>query len=395
MGTRLAEVVIASAARTAVGRFRGALRSAAATELGETAVRGALAAVGGGVAAGDVSEVYMGNVLSADLGQAPARQAARAAGLPDSAVCTTVNKVCASGMKAVQLAAQSIALGHHEVAIAGGMESMSRVPYYLPQARAGYEYGHGTMLDGILRDGLLDVAGWHMGMAGEQTAAELGITRTQQDEYAALSYKRALAATASEAFRAELVPVTLKDGTTVAEDEEPRRIDFDKIPKLRPVFKRDGGCITAANSSKLSDGAAALLLLSAARARAVGTKPLARIVGYGDGEKAPMQFPTAPELAIQVALQRAGLKTADIDLWEINEAFASVVLANMQLLDLDIARVNVNGGAISLGHPLGMSGARIVVALAHELRRRGRGRLGCAAVCNGGGGASAIVIESL
>jgi acetyl-CoA C-acetyltransferase len=339
----------------------------------------------------------MGNVLSANLGQAPATQAAKFAGLPD-VPNTTINKVCASGMKAIMLAAQSIALGDQDIVVAGGMESMSNVPYYLDKARNGYKLGNGQLTDGLIKDGLWDVYnGYHMGSAAELCASECHITREEQDAYAIESYHKSQKAIADGKFKSEITALEIKDKkgntTLIEQDEEPANVKFDKIAGLRPVFKKDG-TVTAANASSLNDGACALVLMSKEKAEELGIKPLAKVLAYADAQQAPEWFTTAPAKAIPLALNKAGLKTTDIDLFEINEAFSVVSLANNKELNLDAQKVNVNGGAVSLGHPLGSSGARIVVTLIHALNQN-NGKLGVAGICNGGGGASAIVIENL
>lgn len=389
------EVVIVSAVRTPIGSFGGALSGLSATQLGGIAIKGALEKAG--VKPTDIQEVYMGNVLSANVGQAPATQAAKFAGLPDLPA-STINKVCASGTKSIMLAAQSIALGDADIIVAGGMESMSNVPYYLDKARNGYRLGHGQLTDGLVKDGLWDVYNdYHMGSAAELCAAECSITREDQDVYAVNSYKRAQAAAAGGRFDAEIIPVEIKDrkGDTslISKDEEPFAVKFDKIPGLKPVFKKDG-TVTAANASTLNDGAAALVLMSAEKAADMGLKPVARILAYADAQQAPEWFTTAPAKAIPLALQRAGKSLDDIDFFEINEAFSVVSLANNKELGLSDVKVNVNGGAVALGHPLGASGARIVVALLSVLEQN-NGKLGVAGICNGGGGASAIVIEKI
>jgi acetyl-CoA C-acetyltransferase len=339
----------------------------------------------------------MGNVVSAGVGQAPARQASKGAGLPDTVCATTVNKVCASGMKALIYASQSVALGHHDVVVAGGMESMTNAPYLVPTGRYGARYGHGQFLDGLVRDGLWDpYSDIHMGMCAEKTAADLGITRAQQDEYAALSYRRSKEASDKGLFKNEIVGVPVKvkgKETVISVDEEFPKVDFAKLAGLRPAFKKDG-TITAANASKLNDGAAALVIMSADKARALGLKPIARIRGYADAEIAPIDFPVAPSRAVPLALQRAGVTAADCQYHEVNEAFAVVALANAKLLNIDIDRVNVNGGAVALGHPIGCSGARIITTLINVLQQRDA-TLGTASICNGGGGGSAVVIERL
>ncbi|MDB5116020.1 MAG: acetyl-CoA acetyltransferase [Mucilaginibacter sp.] len=389
------EVVIVSATRTPIGNFGGSLASLTATQLGSIAIKSAVEK--SGLKPEHIQEVFMGNVLSANLGQAPATQAAIFAGLP-YLPATTINKVCASGMKAIMLAAQSIATGQNDIVVAGGMESMSNVPYYLAKARTGYKLGNDQLIDGLVQDGLWDVYNnYHMGSAAELCATECNISREDQDAYAIESYTRTLNAQKENKFSKEITPVELKDRkggiTLFAEDEEPKTVKFEKIPSLKPVFKKDG-TVTAANASTLNDGAAAVILMSREKADAMGIKPIARIVAYADAQQAPEWFTTAPSKAIPLALQRAGLTVGDIDFFEINEAFSVVSIANNQALKLDPARVNVNGGAVSLGHPLGASGARIVVTLLHVLQQN-KGKYGTAGICNGGGGASAIVIENL
>lgn len=389
-------IVIIDAARTPIGSFGGKLASLTAPELGSMAIAGLLKRAG--VAPEQVGEVIMGNVLSAGIGQAPARQAALKAGLPDSTVTTTVNKVCASGMKAVMMAANQIRTGESEVVVAGGMESMSNVPFYLPQQRFGNKLGHVKAEDGILKDGLWDVyKDYHMGNAAELCAMECGFGRDEQDDYAIESYRRSLEARDKGWFDTEIVKVKIRDrkgnATEVEADEELDRVDFEKMRSLRPVFQKDG-TVTAANASSINDGAAALLLMSGSKAAELGLTPMARIIGQASAEKAPEWFTTAPADAMPLAIRRAGLTMADIDLFEINEAFAVVALANNRILGLDASKVNVMGGAVSIGHPIGCSGARILVTLLHALRRTG-GRYGCAGICNGGGGASAVVIERI
>jgi acetyl-CoA C-acetyltransferase len=390
------EVYIISAVRTPIGSFGGSLAALSATQLGAIAIKGALEKAG--VAPGEVQEVLMGNVLSANLGQAPARQAAIFAGLGYEVECTTINKVCASGTKAVMLAAQTIMLGHKDVIVAGGMESMSNAPYYLDKARFGSKLGHGQMIDALLKDALWDVYNdYHMGSAAENTAREMGITREMQDAFATDSYRRSAAAAQAGYFRDEIVPVEIpqrgKDPLLVTEDEEYTKVNFDKIAALKPVFEKDG-TITAANASTLNDGAAAVVLMSKEKAEALGLKPLARILGFADAEQEPKWFTTSPALAIPKALKRAGVEAADVDYYEINEAFSVVSLANNQKLNLKTGNVNVFGGAVSLGHPLGASGARIITTLCNVLEKK-NGRIGVAGICNGGGGASAIVLERM
>ncbi|MCX2496334.1 acetyl-CoA C-acyltransferase [Pedobacter sp. PF22-3] len=389
------EVVIVSAVRTPIGSFGGSLAQFSATQLGGFAVKAAIEKAG--LKPEQIQEIYMGNVLSANLGQAPATQAAKFAGLPDLPA-TTINKVCASGTKAIMLAAQSIANGDNEIIVAGGMESMSNVPYYLDKARNGYRLGHGQITDGLVKDGLWDVYNdYHMGSAAELCATECQISREAQDNFAIESYKRAQAAQTSGKFANEIVAVEVKDRkgeiTLVDADDEPTAVKFDKIPSLKPVFKKDG-TVTAANASTLNDGAAALVLMSADKATALGLKPLAKILGYADAQQAPEWFTTAPSKAIPLALHKANINIEEVDYFEINEAFSVVSIANNQLLKLNDSQVNVNGGAVSLGHPLGASGARIVVTLLSVLAQND-GKIGVAGICNGGGGASAIVIEKI
>jgi acetyl-CoA C-acetyltransferase len=389
------EVVIVSATRTPIGSFGGSLAGLSATELGSIVIKSAVQKAG--LEPAQIQEVYMGNVLSANLGQAPATQAAIFAGLP-SLPATTVNKVCASGMKAIMLAAQSIALGENEIVVAGGMESMSNVPYYLDKARNGYRLGNGQITDGLIKDGLWDVYNdYHMGSAAELCAVECNVSREEQDAFAIESYKRAQAAQTAGKFKAEITPVELKDKkggiTLFADDEEPNAVKFDKIPSLKPVFKKEG-TVTAANASTLNDGAAVVVLMSKDKAVELGIKPLARIISYADAQQAPEWFTTAPSKAIPLALHRANLSAEQMDYFEINEAFSVVAIANNQLLKLDPAKVNVNGGAVAMGHPLGASGARIIVTLLHVLQQN-KGKYGAAGICNGGGGASAMVIENL
>lgn len=390
------DVFILSATRTPIGSFGGSLSSVHASKLGATAIQGALAKAGTEPAA--VDEVLMGNVVSANLGQAPARQAAIYAGLPVSVICTTVNKVCASGMKATALGAQAIQLGDASIVVAGGMENMSQIPYYLPKGRNGYGYGHGEVIDGLLKDGLTDVYDQiGMGVCGDKTALKYNISREAQDEFAIRSYQRSAEATANGSFADEIVPVeTLSakgDATIVSEDEEYKRVKFDKIPTLKPVFSKDG-TVTAANASTINDGGAALVLAGSSAVNAENLKPIARIVAYADAEQEPAWFTTTPVLATEKVLKKAGLKISDIDYFEVNEAFAVVALAYIQALNLDIEKVNVFGGAVSLGHPLGASGARIVTTLLSVLAKN-NGKYGLAAICNGGGGASAMIVERL
>jgi acetyl-CoA C-acetyltransferase len=391
---KMKQVYIVSAVRTPMGSFGGALASVSATKLGAIAIKEAVKRAG--IDAKEINEVYMGNVLQANEGQAPATQATKFAGLGDLP-STTINKVCASGMKAVMLAAQSIQLGDNDVVVAGGMESMSNVPYYLDKARTGYKLGHQTVTDGLIRDGLWDVYNdYHMGSAAELCATECNITREEQDAFAIESYKRAQAAYEKGLFAAEMVNVEIEGRagvTVVSEDEEFKSVKFDKIPGLKPVFKKDG-TVTAANASTLNDGASALVLMSKEKADALGIKPIAIIRGFADAQQAPEWFTTAPSKAIPRAIAHAGLTAADVDYYEINEAFSVVSLANNKELKLDPTKVNVNGGAVSLGHPLGSSGSRIIVTLISVLNQN-NAKIGVAGICNGGGGASAIVIEKV
>jgi acetyl-CoA C-acetyltransferase len=391
------EVFILSAARTPIGSFGGSLSSVQACRLGAVAIEGALQKAN--VQPEHIDEVFMGNVLSANLGQAPARQASRYAGLPDNVVCTTVNKVCASGMKAVVFGAQAIQLGDAGLVVAGGMENMSQTPFYLPKARNGYGYGHGEVLDGLLKDGLTDVYDQiGMGVCGDKTATRYAISREEQDQFAIRSYQRSASSTENKYFSNEIVAVSLpasKGGepTLIADDEEFKRVKFEKIPILKPAFSNDG-TVTAANASTINDGAAALILAGNNEVQRNGLKPLARIVAYADAEQEPVWFTTTPILATKKVLSKAGLSLADIDYFEVNEAFAVVVLAYMKELALDPEKVNVFGGAVSLGHPLGASGARIITTLLSVLAQK-NARYGLATICNGGGGASAIIVERL
>jgi len=393
-GRSLSEVVVVSAARTPMGSFRSGLAGLSAPQLGALAVKAAVERAG--VAPGAVQEVYMGHVLQAGCGQAPARQAALFAGLDKGTPCTTVNKVCASGMKAIMQASQALMVGSQQLMVAGGMESMSNVPYAM--ARGDSPYGGVKLQDGIVADGLTDVYNkFHMGNCGEHTAKTLGITRQQQDEYALGSYAKAAAAWQAGVFDAEVVPVTLKGkrgkpDTVVATDEEFTKVNPDKFSKLATVFQREGGTVTAGNASTLNDGAAACVLATAEEAERLGLAPLARVVGFADAATDPIDFPVAPALALPKLLEATGVSLEDVARFEVNEAFSVVALANMQLSGLDPAKLNVNGGAVSLGHPIGMSGARLVVHLCHTLKP---GQKGVASICNGGGGASAIMLERL
>lgn len=390
------EVYIASAVRTPIGSFGGKLAGFSATQLGSIAIKGALEK--SGVSAEHVNEVYMGNVLSANLGQAPARQAAIGAGIGHNVPCTTVNKVCSSGMKAVMLGAQSIMLGINDVVVTGGMESMSNVPFYVPKARFGYKYGHGQLIDGLMHDGLWEP--YHefpMGSCADNTAKEMNISREAQDEYAINSYKRVAAATEAGDFKDEIVPVEIPqrkgDPVVMDQDEEYTNVNYDKIPGLRPVFNKDG-TVTAANASTINDGASAIVLVSKEKAEELGLKVIAKIKGFGDAAQEPLWFTTAPALAIPRALAHAGIEQSDVDFWEVNEAFSAVALANQQKLGLDSEKLNVFGGAVAMGHPLGTSGARIITTLINVLNKK-EGKIGCAGICNGGGGASAIVVEKV
>ncbi|HEY8897168.1 MAG TPA: acetyl-CoA C-acyltransferase [Niastella sp.] len=390
------EVYIISAVRTPMGSFGGSLKDFTATKLGAIAIKAALEKAG--LQPGQVQDVLMGCVIQANLGQAPARQAAKFAGLPDEVNCTTINKVCASGMKAVAQAAQSIALGDADIVVAGGMESMSNVPFYIDSMRWGNKYGNAGLIDGLTKDGLTDVYnGQAMGNAAELCAKECGISRGDQDAFAIESYKRSQAAWADGKFNNEVVPVEIPqrkgDPVKFFKDEEPFNVKFDKIPELKPAFQKDG-TVTAANASTMNDGAAALVLMSKEKAEELGLKPIAKIVSYADAEQAPEWFTTTPALAVPKAVAKAGLQMTDIDYWELNEAFAVVGIENSKRMKLDPAKVNVHGGAVSLGHPLGASGARIIVTLINVLKHN-NGKYGAAGICNGGGGASAMVIENM
>ena len=389
-------VFIVSAVRTPMGSFNGKLSGISAPNLGATAIKGALAKAG--VKPTDIDEVYFGNVLQAGLGQAPARQAAIFAGLPNTTPCTTVNKVCASGMKSVALGASSIMLGHNDMVVTGGMENMSQVPHYLPGSRNGYKYGNFTAIDGLAHDGLRDVYNeYMMGSAADNTAKVHGITREQQDEFAINSYKTAAASVASGKFKDEIVAVPIPqrkgDPILMDEDEEYKNVMFEKIPGLRPVFEKEG-TVTAANASTINDGAACIILASEDKVKELGLTPIAEVVSFADAAHEPEFFTTAPAKAIPIALERAGCTIADVDAFELNEAFSVVALVNNKLLGLDASKVNINGGAVALGHPLGASGARILVTLIHVLKQNG-GKIGAAAICNGGGGASAMVIKNI
>ena len=388
------EVFIVSAVRTPIGSFGGSLSALSATQLGAIAIKGAIEKIK--LDPSIVEEVIMGSVIQAGLGQAPARQASKAAGLPDKVIATTVNKVCASGMKTIAMAAQNILLGDADVIVAGGMESMSNVPFYNTTQRWGNKYGDITMQDGLAKDGLVDaydkVA---MGNFADLCAKENNISRADQDAFAISSYQKSQAATEKGLFTAEIIPVSIPqrkgDPILVTKDEEPFNVKFDKVPQLNPAFSKEG-TVTAANASTMNDGAAALVLMSGEKMKALGLTPLAKIISYADAEQDPKWFTTSPALAIPKALHKANLTAADIHYFEFNEAFSVVGIVNTQLLKLDPQKVNINGGAVSLGHPLGCSGARIVVTLVHVLQQQ-NGKYGAAAICNGGGGASALIIE--
>jgi acetyl-CoA C-acetyltransferase len=389
------EVFIVSAVRTPMGSFGGSLKDFSATQLGAVAIKEAVKRAG--ISGEQVDDVLMGCVMQAGLGQAPARQAAKFAGLPDQVQCTTINKVCASGMKAVMYGVQSIMLGDADIVVAGGMESMSKVPFYSHSMRFGNKYGNVVMEDGIVKDGLLDVYhNYPMGNAAELCAKECNIGREDQDAHAVESYRRSQAAWEAGKFDSEIASVEIPqrggEPKVMSRDEEPWNVKFDKIPALKPVFIKDG-TVTAANASTMNDGASALVLMSGEKVKELGVKPLARIVSYADAEQAPEWFTTSPSLAMPKAAAKAGLSMDQIDYFELNEAFSVVSLVNMQKLNLNPAKVNVYGGAVSMGHPLGSSGARILVTLLSVLRQEG-GRTGMVGICNGGGGASAMVVEA-
>mgnify|MGYP003649006070 FL=1 len=389
------EVVIVSAVRTPIGGFLGSLSSLSATQLGSIAIKGALDKIN--LDPNEVQEVLMGNVLQAGVGQAPARQAAMGAGLPNTVPCTTVNKVCSSGMKAIMQGAQAIALGDADVVVAGGMESMSNVPHYL-DGRGGVKLGDIKMKDGLLRDGLIDVYGSvHMGNCAELCAKDMKFSREEQDAFALESYRRSADSWEKGRFAEEVIPVTIPqrrgDAIVVERDEDVFKVNPAKVPTLRPVFDKDG-TVTAANASNLNDGAAALVLMSAEKAASLGLTPLAKISAYADAAHEPEWFTTAPAKALPKALAKANVDIKDVDAFELNEAFSVVGLANIQILNIDPAKTNVNGGAVSMGHPLGASGARIIITLMNVLKQN-NGKIGAAGICNGGGGASAMVIENL
>ena len=390
------EVYIISAMRTPIGSFGGSLSSLTAVQLGSIAVKAAVEKAG--VDPKLIQELFIGNVIGAGLGQAPATQVAVGADLGFEIPCTIVNKVCASGMKAIMFGAQSIMTGQNEVVVAGGTESMSNIPYYLMKARTGYKYGNGELIDGLQHDGLTDIYNHcAMGVCADNTATEMNISREEQDAYAINSYKLSAASWKDGKFKDEVVPVNITDRkgnvTTIAEDEEFKNVNFDKIPGLRAVFTKDG-TVTAANASTLNDGACALVLMSKEKADALGLKPIAKITGFADAAQDPMWFTTAPSLAIPKAIKNAGIDASAVDYYEINEAFSAVALANNKNLELDASKVNVNGGAVAIGHPLGASGARIVTTLINVLKQN-NAKIGVAGICNGGGGASAMVIENM
>lgn len=389
------EVYILSAVRTPIGSFGGSLKSFTATQLGAFAIKGAIEK--SGINSDQVNEVIMGSVIQANLGQAPARQAAKFAGLSDSVICTTVNKVCASGMKSIAIAAQSIMLGDADIIVAGGMESMSNVPFYSENMRWGNKYGNVSLIDGLVKDGLTDVYdGKAMGVAAELCASTCGISREDQDAFAIESYKRSQAATQNGKFDNEIIPVSIpqKKGDPIlfAKDEEPFNVMFDKIPGLKSAFLKDGS-VTAANASTMNDGAAAVVLISKKKADELGLTPIAKIKSFADAEQAPEWFTTTPSLAVPKAVEKAGLTMEQIQYWELNEAFSVVGIENTKRMNLDPQKVNVNGGAVSIGHPLGCSGARIIVTLINVLKQN-NAQFGAAGICNGGGGASALVVEN-
>ena len=390
------EVYIISAVRTPIGSFGGGLSGVTATTLGGIAFKAALEKAG--VEGKHVQELFVGNVISAGLGQAPATQVAANAGLGFEIPCTLVNKVCASGMKAVMFGAQTIMLGHNDVVLAGGMESMSNIPYYLMKARTGYRYGHGELLDGLQYDGLTDIYNHcAMGVCADNTAREMNISRKDQDEYAIASYKRSASSWKEGKFKDAVIPVEVSDRkgnkSFFAEDEEYKNVNFEKVPTLKPAFGKEG-TVTAANASSLNDGASALLLMSKEKAKELGLKPIAKILGFADAAQDPMWFTTTPSIAIPKAMKQAGVDKKDVKFYEINEAFSAVALANNIKLGLDVENVNINGGAVALGHPLGSSGSRIVTTLINVLHQN-NASIGVAGICNGGGGASAMVIEKV
>lgn len=388
------EVVIVSAVRTPIGSFGGSLSTISATKLGSIAIKGAIEKAG--IDKNIVDEVFMGNVLQANLGQAPARQSAIFAGLSENVPCTTINKVCSSGLKSIMLASQTIMCGDNDVVVAGGMENMSNVPHYFAKGRYGQKLGDMKLVDGMVKDGLTDVYGnVHMGLCAEKCATENNISREEQDAFAIESYKRSAESWENGKFKNEVIPVEVPqrrgENIIISEDEEYKNVKLDKIPNLRPVFDKEG-TITAANASTLNDGASALILMSLEKANELGIKPLAKIISYADAAQEPEWFTTAPSKALPIAISKSGLTKDNIDFYELNEAFSVVGLVNMKILDLNPKIVNVNGGAISLGHPLGNSGSRIIVSLINVLKQN-NGKIGAAGICNGGGGASAMIIE--
>ena len=391
-------IVIASIARTPIAKFRGSFASLKAPELASVAIKGALSKLPDDL---PIQEAIMGNVVSAGIGQAPTRQAVLAAGLPQSTICTTINKVCASGMKSVMMSCQALRSGGSSTEgafLAGGFESMSNIPHYLPTSRSGQPLGHTQLIDGLIHDGLWDIYNnQHMGMCAEKCSNDYSISREEQDKYAIESYKRAQEAVDSDVFE-EVVPVEIPqrrgDPIIVSKDEEPASVKLDKLPSLNPAFDRKAGSVTAANASSLNDGACAIVVMTEEEATIRGIQPLARILGFGDAAQDPVDFTTTPSLAVPVALKNAGLTAHDVEYHEINEAFAVVAIANMKLLELDPSRVNIFGGAVALGHPIGMSGARIIGTLYDVLKHKDAS-IGCASICNGGGGASAIIIERM
>jgi acetyl-CoA C-acetyltransferase len=390
------KVYIASAVRTPIGSFGGKLSSFTAVQLGTIAISGAIKQAG--IKSQSVDEVFMGNVCQANLGQAPARQAAIAAEIPERVPCTTINKVCSSGLKSVMFAAQAIQLGQAEIIVAGGMESMSNIPYYIPKARWGFKYGGGEIVDGLEKDGLKDAYDQQaMGIFADRTADKYKISRKEQDEYAIQSYQRSAKATEAGLFKNEIIPISIpqrkRDPIIMQEDEEFSKVMFEKIPKLRPVFTKDG-TVTAANASTINDGASALVVVSENAVKKYGLKPLAEIISFADAAQAPQWFTTAPVLATPKALSRANLSVEDVDLFEVNEAFSVVPLAFNKELKIDGSRVNIHGGAVSLGHPLGASGARILTTLIHAMHANKK-EIGCSTLCNGGGGASALIIKAI
>jgi acetyl-CoA C-acetyltransferase len=388
-------VYIVAALRTPIGSFGGMLKDISATRLGAIAIREAMARIG--MPIGEVNDVLMGSVLQANLGQAPARQAAKFAGLPDTVNCTTINKVCASGMKSIAIGTQNILLNDSQVVIAGGMESMSNVPFYADQMRWGNKYGNSLLIDGLAKDGLTDVYdGKAMGNAAELCASTCGISREAQDAFAIESYRKAQDAWKAGKFKSEVVAIEIQkkgESLRLEQDEEPFNVKFEKIPTLKPAFQKDG-TVTAANASSMNDGASVMILVNEEKLKQLGLKPLARILSYADAEQAPEWFTTSPAIAVPRAIQKAGLKMEDISYWELNEAFSVVGIENSKRMQLNPSKVNIHGGAVALGHPLGCSGARILVTLLHILQQQ-KARYGAAGICNGGGGASAMVIENL